>query len=117
MRAAADRLAELGVTAGVVCVTSPSRLYRSFRDRGGVSDATRSAIADVLFPAGHPAPIVTVHDAHPHTLSFVGAIRGDRSRNLGVTEWGQASSVQESYRLHGIDADAIVGAALELLGR
>ena len=108
--AAAGLLAEQGVTAGVVCLTSPDLVFRSSQGRG-------TAIADTLFPAEHPAPLVTVMDGHPHTLAYLAGIRGDRTRNLGVTEFGQSSDVQDAYRLHGIDVASIVDAALVLTSR
>ena len=72
---------------------------------------------DLLFPAAYPSPLVTVLDGHPHTLSFLAAARGDRVRCLGVTEFGQSSSVPDAYAIHGIDAASITDAALSLLGR
>lgn len=114
---ASHRLDSLGITSGVVCLTSPDLVFRSLQARGGVTESSRSAIADVLFPAAHPTPLVTVLDGHPHTLSFLSGVRGDRARNLGVTAFGQSSSVEEAYRLHGIDADSIVRAAVDLVGR
>jgi pyruvate dehydrogenase E1 component len=58
---------------------------------------------------------VTVHDGHPHTLAFLGAIRADRIATLGVTGFGQSGSLDDLYRYFGIDADTIVGAALDLI--
>jgi pyruvate dehydrogenase E1 component len=114
---AASRLEALGVRAGVVCVTSPSLLFRSLQSRHDVQVTRRSAIVDELFPAEAPAPLVTVMDGHPHTLAFLAGVRGDRTRNLGVTRFGEAASVAEAHAIHGIDADAITGAALDLTGR
>ena len=118
---AADYLAERGIRAGVVCITSPSLVFRSLQARGRLGGAQAgmgaTSIVDVLFPAEHPAPLVTVMDGHPHTLSFLAGVRGDRVRNLGVTEFGQASSVSEAYAIHGIDTASIASAALDLLGR
>ncbi len=114
---AAARLASLGVRAGIVCLSSPSKIFRSVQERGRVAASTRSAIADELFPAAHPAPLVTVLDGHPHTLAFLAGVRGDATCNLGVSDFGQASSVAQAYELHGIDAVAIANAALDLLGR
>jgi len=62
-------------------------------------------------------PLVTVQDGHPHTLAFLGAARGDRIRCLGVSEFGQSSSLDDAHRLHGIDTGTITDAALTLLGR
>ncbi|WP_432790263.1 pyruvate dehydrogenase [Brevibacterium sp. K11IcPPYGO002] len=115
--AAAARLETLGVRAGTVCLSSASKVFRSVQERGRVGQSRRSAIADELFPAAHPAPLVTVLDGHPHTLAFLAGVRGDRTRNLGVTEFGQASSVSQAHALHGIDTDSIVSAALDLVGR
>ncbi len=108
--AAAEALNGFGVRAGVVCLTSPDLLFRASRGDG-------SDIADVLFPPEHPRPLVTVLDGHPHTLAFLAGLRGDRTRNLGVTDFGQSSSLEDAYALHGIDVASIVDAALALTGR
>ncbi|GAA2147171.1 pyruvate dehydrogenase [Nocardioides koreensis] len=107
--AAADLLAASGVTAGVVGLTSPDLVFRSWQQGGG--------IVEELFPGDHPAPLVTVLDGHPHTLSFLAGVRGDRTRCLGVTEFGQSSGLEDAYALHGIDTGSIADAALSLLGR
>ncbi|MBN9612641.1 MAG: pyruvate dehydrogenase, partial [Actinobacteria bacterium] len=90
--AAADRLAGLGVRAGVVCVTSPGLLFRALRERGLAAMSPRSGILDRLFPREHPTPLVTVMDAHPHTLAFLAGVRGDRTATLGVSRFGQGAS-------------------------
>jgi pyruvate dehydrogenase E1 component len=113
--AAADLLADRSVTAGVVCLTSPDLVFRSLQHRAD-RDARGGSIVDELFPPHAPAPLVTVQDGHPHTLAFLAAARGGRTRSLGVTEFGQSSSVEDAYALHGIDAPAIVDAALTLVG-
>jgi pyruvate dehydrogenase E1 component len=112
--AAAERLDAQGVAADVVCVTSADRLYRASRARTGRGDGDASILEQVL-PAARATPLVTVLDGHPHTLAFLAGVRGVRSANLGVTEFGQTGTLQELYRLHGIDADAIVAAALDLV--
>lgn len=114
---AAEPLAGLGITAGIVCLTSPGLIFTSLQDRRRVGASSRSAIVDTLFPPDAPVPLVTVMDGHPHTLAFLAGVRGDPTANLGVTEFGQASSVAEAYDRHGIDADTIVSAALDVLGR
>jgi pyruvate dehydrogenase E1 component len=114
---AAELLAEQGITAGVVCLTSPDLVFRSFQQRGRRASGQGSDILDVLFPAQHPTPLVTVLDGHPHTLSFLAAARGDRIRCLGVSEFGQSSDLPDAHALHGIDTGSIADAALTLLGR
>lgn len=115
--AAADVLAAQSVTAGVVCLTSPDLVFRSFQQRGIRVAGQGGAIVDELFPSSSPSPLVTVLDGHPHTLAFLAGVRGDRTRNLGVTQFGQSSSLDDAYELHGIDVGSIVDAALGLLGR
>lgn len=114
--AAAAALAAQGVDVGVVCLTSPDLVFRSFQQRGSRTAGVGGSIVDQLFPAGHRAPLVTVLDGHPHTLSFLAGARGDRIRCLGVSEFGQSSDLGDAYRLHGIDTGAITDAALTLLG-
>ncbi len=115
--AATEALAAQGITAGVVCITSPDLVFRSFNQRGTVGATRGDDIIGTLFPASSAAPLVTVMDGHPHTLSFLAGARGDRIRCLGVTDFGQSSSLEDAYRLHGIDAASIVDAALTLTGR
>ncbi len=114
--AAANHLSSRGVVAGVVCLTSPDLVYRAMSARGR-SGAVVGGVLDVLFPPDHRAPIVTVMDGHPHTLSFLAGARGDRLTGLGVTEFGQSSDLPDAYALHGIDTPSIVDAALVLTGR
>lgn len=105
-----------GVVAGVVCLTSPDLVFRSFQGRKGTTVNSASDIAEVLFPQTSPAPIVAVMDGHPHTLAFLAALRGDSIRCLGVTEFGQSSDLCDAHALHQLDVDAIVDAALTMVG-
>jgi pyruvate dehydrogenase E1 component len=112
--AAADRLSGLGFPAEVVCITSPGLLFDAVRACRGNGEAP-TWILDTLFPADRSTPIVTVLDGHPHTLAFLGGINGVPATNLGVTDFGQSGDIDDLYRYHGIDATAIVGAALDLI--
>ncbi|HVA10481.1 MAG TPA: hypothetical protein VNG12_27525, partial [Acidimicrobiales bacterium] len=60
-------------------------------------------------------PIVTALDGHPHTLSFLGRVHDMPVTCLGVSDFGQVGDVDDLYRHFGIDADTIVGAALDLI--
>lgn len=114
---AARQLNDRGIIAGVVCLTSPDLVFRSFTQRGRVTSCGATDIAEVLFPRNASTPLVTVLDGHPHTLLFLAGLRGDAIGCLGVTEFGQSSSLQDAYELSGIDAGSILDAALGLLGR
>ncbi len=113
--AAADRLAEQGVAAEVVCVTSPGLLFEALQSRHGQGDAA-DWILDQVFPASRAVPMVTVLDGHPHTMSFLAGINHVTSRHLGVSHFGQAGDLPSVYRYHGIDADSIVSAVLDVTG-
>ncbi|MGW4126304.1 transketolase-like TK C-terminal-containing protein [Nocardia sp. NPDC004711] len=112
---AADRLAEQGIAAEVVCVTSPGLLFEALQARRGLTEGP-SWILDQVFPAERAAPMVTVLDGHPHTLAFVTGINNVRGAALGVSEFGQVGSLGDVYHYHGIDTDSIVRAALDLVG-
>lgn len=111
--AAAERLDAMGVGADVVCLTSPGLLFRALRARPGRDDAP-DWILDQAFPADRATPLVTVLDGHPHTLAFLSGIHRVPSAPLGVTRFGQSGSIEDVYRHHGIDTEAIVEAALDL---
>lgn len=111
---AAERLERVGVPAEIVCVTSPGLLFEAMRARQGHS-TQESWILDQLFPADRPTPLVTVLDGHPHTLSFLAGVNRVRHSALGVTQFGQVGSLDDVYRDHGIDADSIVRAALDVI--
>ncbi|HET6501928.1 MAG TPA: pyruvate dehydrogenase, partial [Amycolatopsis sp.] len=111
--AAAHRLDQVGIPAEVVCVTSPDLLYRAVRARQG-HEPTESWILDRVFPAARATPLVTVLDGHPHTLAFLAGINQVPTTALGVTRFGQSGSLEDVYRHHGLDADSIVRAALDL---
>lgn len=110
---AADRLAQVGIEAEVVCVTSPGRLFEAVQARMGLADAP-TWILDQVFPAERAAPMVTVLDGHPHTLAFLATINHVRCATLGVTRFGQAGSLEDVYEYHGIDANSVMRAALDL---
>jgi pyruvate dehydrogenase E1 component len=112
--AAADRLAQVGISSDVVCVTSPGLLYRGVRARQG-HETAETWILDQVFPANRAAPLVTVLDGHPHTLAFLATINRVPVTGLGVTRFGQSGSLEDVYRYHGLDADSIVRAALDLV--
>jgi pyruvate dehydrogenase E1 component len=116
--AAADRLDELGVGADVICVTSPGLLFEAAQSRRGVGghhgDPAPSGILDSVFPARRSTPLVTVLDGHPHTLAFLAGLHQVPATHLGVTRFGQAGDLDEVYRYHGLDADTIVAAGLDL---
>ncbi len=112
--AAAERLEQVGVSADVLCVTSPGLLFEAVQARRGQGSGP-TWILDQLLPADRATPMVTVLDGHPHTLAFLGGVNRVSSISLGVSQFGQVGSLEDVYRHHGIDADSIVRAALDAL--
>jgi pyruvate dehydrogenase E1 component len=115
---AAAELADEGIAATVVDVTSADRLYRAWQRtlRQGVRTATAPSIPGALrsaFP--DRAPVVTVHDAASHTMSWLGSALGVPAVSLGVDSFGQSGAVADLYRAHDLDAGSIVNAALAAL--
>jgi pyruvate dehydrogenase E1 component len=121
--AAAAELREEGIAAHVVDVTSADRLYRAWQRtlRQGVRTATVPSIPGALRSAfldgalGDRVPVVTVHDAASHTLSWLGSALGVPAVSLGVDSFGQSGSVSDLYRAHDLDSGSIVNAALAAL--
>jgi len=96
--------------AGLLCVTSPDRLFRDFRRRG-----SESTIARLLAPLAADAGLVTVLDGHPATLAWLGAVRRQPVRALGVDAFGQSGDISDLYRHYGLDAEAILDACAAVL--
>ena len=101
------------LAAEVVCVTSADLLFRAFQARAGLGEGDPSILAE-LFP--EPRPIVSLIDGHPHTLAFLAGVHGVPIACLGVQRFGQSGDLAELYEHHLIDAEAVIGAALDLVG-
>jgi pyruvate dehydrogenase E1 component len=112
--AAAERLEAAGTPADVICVTSPGLLFRALRARQGLQPG-ESWILEQAFPAARATPLVTVLDGHPHTLAFLATVNHVPLAALGVAQFGQSGAIEDLYRYNGIDTDAIIRAALDLV--
>jgi pyruvate dehydrogenase E1 component len=93
--------------AGLLVVTSPDRLYAEWRRAGRAG----SQIDRLLAPLAPGAALVSVIDGHPAALSWLGGVRGQRIRSLGIDHFGQSGDIPDLYRAYGLDADAILDAA------
>ncbi len=116
-RAAHADLVEDIPGAGLLAVTSPDRLYADWLS-GKRSGAGGSLVERLLRPMAADAALVTVHDAHPAALSWLGSAGGCRVEPLGVDRFGQSGDIPDLYRTYGLDRDAILDAAARAcLGR
>ncbi|MER3411439.1 MAG: pyruvate dehydrogenase [Thermoleophilia bacterium] len=118
---AAELLAqEEGVEATVLCLSSPDRLYRGWRQERlrPLHDGSlpgRSHLEALVTPEERQTALVTVIDGASHALSFLGACLGMPTVSLGVDRFGQGGSQPDLYEAYGISPDAIRTAALVAL--
>lgn len=109
--AAAQTLRQQGITVNVINLTSPRRLYETWRASGPTPSL------DWLIPATERhVPIVTLLDGASHALAWLGSVYGAPVVPLGVDTFGQSGTRAELYHHHGIDAAAIVAAVRGLVG-
>ncbi|HVY43429.1 MAG TPA: transketolase [Hyphomicrobiaceae bacterium] len=118
---AAGLLSEDRRGVGVLAVTSADRLSAGWHGaqrarENGQRDA-RAHVETLLAELPRDAGIITVCDAYPETLSWIGGVHGHRVRALGVEHFGQSGSLGELYGHYGLDVNAILTAAEGLSGR
>jgi pyruvate dehydrogenase E1 component len=117
--AAHEAILEDDPDAALLAITSPDRLHAGWSSakrarREGRRDAA-CHVEDLLAPLPRTAGLVSVIDAHPAALSWLGAVAGHRSHPLGVSAFGQSADIPDLFRVAGIDTDAILDAAARAL--
>jgi pyruvate dehydrogenase E1 component len=110
--AAAGLLAEHRRDVGVLAVTSPDRLFAGWRAAEAArmqgEDPAPSQAERLLRPLPRHCCLVTVTDAHPAGLGWLGAVEGHKVKALGVDAFGQSGSIAELYSTYGLDTAAIL---------
>ncbi|MDB5471229.1 MAG: transketolase [Caulobacter sp.] len=105
--------------AGLLAVTSPDVLHADWtaagRARWTGGEARTSTAERLLEPLAADAVLVTVLDGSPAALSWLGSVRGQRVRALGMESFGQSGDLPDLYAKYRLDADAIVDACADLL--
>jgi pyruvate dehydrogenase E1 component len=103
---------------GLLAVTSPDLLHRGWT----ASQAARwqgerkpSHIERVLSALAPNAGLVTIADAAPASLSWLGGVLGQRVAPLGVEKFGQTGNLADLYAAYRLDGSAITEAVAELL--
>src|SRR5262245_22370890 len=99
--------------AGLMVVTSADRLETAWR--ASMTGGNASHIERLLKDLPSDAGLITVADAHPAALSWIGAVGRQRLIPLGVDRFGQSGDIPDLYHTYGIDADAIITAASRLI--
>ncbi len=118
---AAGLLSEDNRGAGVLAVTSADRLSAGWhgaqRAREHGDAAAVAHVENLLSLLPRDAGIVTICDAYPEALSWIGGVLGHRVRALGVEHFGQSGSIKELYGHYGLDVNSILAASESMSGR
>ncbi|MBB3763163.1 transketolase [Sphingomicrobium lutaoense] len=103
---------------GLLNVTSPDLLHRDWtaaQARRWQQGRSPSHIEKLLSRLSPDAGLVTLCDAAPASLSWIGGVLGHRTAPLGVERFGQTGSLSDLYAAYRLDGEAITEAAAEVL--
>jgi len=103
---------------GLLNVTSPDLLHRGWtaaQAKRWQSERSPSHIEQLLSRLAPGAGLVTLCDAAPASLSWLGGVLGNRVAPLGVERFGQTGSLPDLYAAYRLDGDAITEGIAELL--
>ena len=103
---------------GLLAVTSPDLLHRGWTRAQSARWAGKrdpSQIETLLSALAPGAGLVTIADAAPAALSWLGGVLGQRVAPLGVERFGQTGSLPDLYAAYRLDQDAITEGIAELL--
>ena len=116
--AAWDELREDIPGLGLLAVTSPDLLHRGWTAAQAArwgGERQPSHAEQLLSKLSRNSGLVTIADAAPASLSWLGGVLGQRVAPLGVEKFGQTGSLAELYAAYRLDGDAITEAVAELL--
>jgi pyruvate dehydrogenase E1 component len=116
--AAWDELKDEVPGLGLLAVTSPDLLHRGWTAAQAArwrANRQSSHIEHLLSALPLHAGLVTMADAAPATLSWIGGVLGQRVAPLGVEKFGQTGSLADLYAAYRLDGSAITEAVAELL--
>jgi len=116
--AAWDQLAPDLPGLGLLAITSPDLLHRGWTEAQAdrwTGNPTPSHVETLLSRLAPGAGLVTLCDAAPASLSWLGGVLGQRVAPLGVSRFGQTGTLADLYRAYRLDGDAITRAVAEVL--
>jgi pyruvate dehydrogenase E1 component len=116
--AAWDELKEDVAGLGLLAVTSPDLLHRGWTAAQAArwaGERRPSHVEQLLSALSPNAGLVTIADAAPASLSWLGGVLGQRVAPLGVEKFGQTGSLADLYAIYRLDGDAITQGVAELL--
>jgi pyruvate dehydrogenase E1 component len=103
---------------GLLSVTSPNLLHRGWSEaqaKRWKGDHRPSHAETLLSRLGQGGRLVTLCDAAPASLSWLGGVLGHRVAPLGVDRFGQTGNLPDLYAEYRLDGEAITEAMAELL--
>lgn len=103
---------------GLLAVTSPDLLHRGWtaaQARRWAGAREPSHVEQLLSRLAPGAGLVTLCDAAPASLSWLGAVLGQRVAPLGVEKFGQTGNLADLYAAYRLDGAAITESIAELL--
>ena len=103
---------------GLLAITSPDLLHRGWTAAQAArweGERKRSHVENLLSRLSRGAGLVTIADAAPASLSWLGGVLGQRVAPLGVQKFGQTGSLADLYAAYRLDGEAITEAVAELL--
>ena len=103
---------------GLLSVTSPDLLHRGWtaaQVARWTGQSQPSHIERLLSQLGRNAGLVTIADAAPASLSWLGGVLGQRVAPLGVERFGQTGNLADLYAAYRLDGAAITEATAEIL--
>jgi len=103
---------------GLLSITSPDLLHRGWTAAQAARWSGKrepSHIEQLLSRLAPSAGLVTLCDAAPASLSWLGGVLGQRVAPLGVERFGQTGNLPDLYAAYRLDGAAITEAAAEIL--
>jgi pyruvate dehydrogenase E1 component len=116
--AAWEELSEDVPGLGLLAVTSPDLLHRGWTAAQAArwgGERKPSHIEQLLSKLQPGAGLVTIADAAPASLSWLGGVLGQRVAPLGVEKFGQTGNLADLYAAYRLDGSAITEGVAELL--
>jgi len=116
--AAAQQLADEGVVAHIVDITSLGRVFGSWQRtlKQGIRTASTPSLPGVLRATfTEKAPIVSIHDGSSHAMAWLGSALGVPQVAMGVDNFGQSGNIPDLYAIHDLNAESIINGALAAL--
>jgi pyruvate dehydrogenase E1 component len=103
---------------GLLSITSPDLLHRGWTAAQSArwhGERRPSHVEQLLSRLSSGAGLVTMTDAAPASLSWLGGVLGQRVAPLGVEKFGQTGNLADLYSAYRLDGEAITEAVAELL--